>query len=70
MDKQFYELNERFQQMQNQLDETHKNQLVELQKRLEEKYNAITIKPSPELINLNKKLELYVQRKDYQNVYL
>ena len=70
MDKQFYELNERFQQMQNQLDETHKNQLVELQKRLEEKYHAITIKPSPELINLNKKLELYVQRKDYQNVYL
>ena len=70
MDKQFYDLNEHFQDMQNKLDEAHKNQLVELQKELEEKYNGITIKPSPELINLNKKLELYVQKKDYQNAHI
>ena len=70
MDKQFYDLNEHFQDMQNKLDEAHKNQLVELQKELEEKYNAISIKPSPELINLNKKLELYVQKKDYQNAHI
>ena len=69
MDKQFYDLNEHFQQMQNDLDEKHKNELVELQKKLEEKYNALNIKPSPELINLNKKLELYVQKKDYQNAH-
>ena len=70
MDKQFYDLNEHFQDMQNKLDEAHKNQLVELQKELEEKYNGISIKPSPELINLNKKLELYVQKKDYQNAHI
>ena len=69
MDKQFYDLNEHFQQMQNDLDEKHKNELVELQKKLEEKYNSLFIKPSPELINLNKKLELYVQKKDYQNAH-
>jgi len=69
MDKQFYDLNEHFQQMQNKLEEDHKTQLMELQQKLEEKYNALTIKPSPELINLNKKLELYVQKKDYQNAH-
>ena len=69
MDKQFYDLNEHFQELQNNLDKLHKEQLIELQKKLEEKYNGITIKPSPELINLNKKLELYVQRKDYQNAH-
>ena len=69
MDKQFYDLNEHFQQMQNKLEEVHKTQLMELQQKLEEKYNALTIKPSPELINLNKKLELYVQKKDYQNAH-
>ena len=69
MDKQFYDLNEHFQQMQNKLEEVHKTQLMELQQKLEEKYNSITIKPSPELINLNKKLELYVQKKDYQNAH-
>jgi hypothetical protein len=69
MDKQFYDLNEHFQQMQNKLEEEHKTQLIELQQKLEEKYNALNIKPSPELINLNKKLELYVQKKDYQNAH-
>ena len=69
MDKQFYDLNEHFQDLQNKLDKLHKEQLIELQKKLEDKYNGITIKPSPELINLNKKLELYVQRKDYQNAH-
>ena len=69
MDRQFYDLNEHFQQMQNKLEEDHKTQLIELQQKLEEKYNALNIKPSPELINLNKKLELYVQKKDYQNAH-
>ena len=69
MDKQFYDLNEHSQDLQNKLDKLHKEQLIELQKKLEDKYNGITIKPSPELINLNKKLELYVQRKDYQNAH-
>ena len=64
-----YDLNGHFQELQNNLDKLHKEQLIELQKKLEEKYNGITIKPSPELINLNKKLELYVQRKDYQNAH-
>lgn len=70
MDKQFYDLNEHFQQMQNELDDKHKKELVELQQKLEEKYNSLAIKPSPELINLNKKLELYVQKKDYQNAHI
>lgn len=69
MDKQFYELNEHFQDIQNKLETKHKEELIELQKKLEEKYNALNIKPSPELINLNKKLELYVQKKDYQNAH-
>lgn len=69
MDKQFYDLNERFQEMQTELDNKHKSELIELQKKLEEKYNSLNIKPSPELINLNKKLELYVQKKDYQNAH-
>ena len=69
MDKQFYDLNEHFQDLQKKLEEKHKNELIELQKKLEEKYNALNIKPSPELINLNKKLELYVQKKDYQNAH-
>ena len=69
MDKQFYDLNEHFQQMQNELDDKHKKELVDLQQKLEEKYNSLAIKPSPELINLNKKLELYVQKKDYQNAH-
>ena len=38
MDKQFYDLNEHFQQMQNKLEEVHKTQLMELQQKLEEKY--------------------------------
>ena len=69
MDKQFYDLNEHFQAMQNDLEEKHKKELMDLQPKLEEKYNSLTIKPSPELINLNKKLELYVQKKDYQNAH-
>ena len=69
MDKQFYDLNEHFQQLQNELDDKHKKELVDLQQKLEEKYNSLAIKPSPELINLNKKLELYVQKKDYQNAH-
>ena len=68
-DKKFYELNEKFQEMQNKLDEEHNSQLKDLQKKYEEKYSNYTIKPSPELINLNKKLELYVQKKDYQNAH-
>lgn len=69
MDKKFYELNEKFQDMQSKLEEEHNNQLKELQQKFEEKYNGYTVKPSPELINLNKKLELYVQKKDYQNAH-
>ena len=48
MDKQFYDLNEHFQQMQNELDDKHKKELVDLQQKLEEKYNSLAIKPSPE----------------------
>ena len=70
MDKQFYELNEKFQEMQNKLEEEHNAQLKELQQKFEENNNEFAIKPSPELINLNKKLELYVQKKDYQNAHL
>ena len=69
MDKKFYELNEKFQDMQSKLEEEHNNQLKELQQKFEEKYNGYTVKPSPELINLNRKLELYVQKKDYQNAH-
>ena len=70
MDKKFYELNEKFQEMQNKLEEEHNGQLKELQQKFEEKYNNYIVKPSSELINLNKKLELYVQKKDYQNAHL
>ena len=70
MDKQFYELNEKFQEEQNQLEEEHNTQLKNLQKTIQEKYKEFTIKPSSELINLNKKLELYIQRKDYKNAHL
>jgi hypothetical protein len=70
MDKKFYVLNEKFQEMQNKLEEEHNGQLKELQQKFEEKYNNYIVKPSSELINLNKKLELYVQKKDYQNAHL
>ena len=70
MDKKFYELNEKFQEMQNKLELEHNGQLKELQQKFEEKYNNYIVKPSSELINLNKKLELYVQKKDYQNAHL
>ena len=69
-DKKFYELNEKFQEMQNKLEEEHNAQLRDLQQKFEEKYKNYIIKPSSELINLNKKLELYVQKKDYQNAHL
>lgn len=68
-DKKFYELNEKFQEMQNKLEEEHNGQLKELQQKFEEKYNNYIVKPSSELIVLNKKLELYVQKKDYQNAH-
>ena len=68
-DKKFYELNIKFQEMQNKLEEQHNSQLKDLQQKYEEKYSNYIIKPSPELINLNKKLELYVQKKDYQNAH-
>ena len=68
-DKKFYELNEKFQDMQNKLEEQHNSQLKDLQQKYEDKYSNYIIKPSPELINLNKKLELYVQKKDYQNAH-
>ena len=69
MDKKFYELNGKFQEMQTKLEEEHNSQLKELQKKYEEKYSNYIIKPSSELIDLNKKLELYVQRKDYKNAH-
>jgi hypothetical protein len=69
MDKKFYGLNEKFQEMQNKLVLEHNGQLKELQQKFEEKYNNYIVKPSSELINLNKKLELYVQKKDYQNAH-
>jgi hypothetical protein len=69
-DKKFYELNQKFQEMQNKLEQEHNAQLRDLQQKFEEKYKNYIIKPSSELINLNKKLELYVQKKDYQNAHL
>ena len=69
MDKKFYELNEKFQEMQTKLEEEHNSQLRDLQQKYEEKYHNYIIKPSSDLINLNKKLELYVQKKDYQNAH-
>ena len=68
-DKKFYELNEKFEEMQKKLEEEHNNQLRDLQQKFEEKYKNYIIKPSSELINLNKKLELYVKKKDYQNAH-
>ena len=69
-DKKFYELNEKFQDMQKKLEEEHNSQLKDLQQKYEDKYSNYIIKPSTELINLNKKLELYVQKKDYKNAHL
>ena len=63
MDKQFYELKEKFQEMQNQLEEEHKIQLIELKQKLQEKYNSYVNKPSKELINLHKKLEYIFKKK-------
>ena len=68
-DKKFFELNEKFEEMQNKLEEEHNSQLRELQQKFEEKYKNYIVKPSSELINLNKKLELYVKKKDYQNAH-
>ena len=68
-DKKFYELSEKFEEMQNKLEEDHNSQLRDLQQKFEEKYKNYIVKPSSELINLNKKLELYVQKKDYQNAH-
>ena len=49
-----YDLNGHFQELQNNLDKLHKEQLIELLKKIRKKDNGITITLSPELINLNK----------------
>ena len=69
MDKKFYQLNEKFQEMQKKLEEEHNSQLKALQQKYEQKYSNYIVKPSPELIELNKKLELYVEKKDYKNAH-
>ena len=59
MDKQFYELSSKFQEMQNKLEETHEQELQQFQEEFEEKYKNSLAKPSSELINANKRLELF-----------
>ena len=69
MDKQFYELSSKFQEMQNKLEETHEQELQQFQEEFEEKYKNSLAKPSSELINANKRLELFVKKKDYPNAH-
>ena len=64
MDKQFYELSSRFQEMQNQLEQAHEEELQKLQEDFEQKNNGSIAKPSSELINANKRLELYVKKQE------
>ena len=64
MDKQFYELSSRFQEMQNQLEQAHEEELQKLQEDFEKKNNGSIAKPSSELINANKRLELYVKKQE------
>ena len=64
MDKQFYELSSRFQEMQNQLEQAHEEELQKLQEDFEQKNNGSIAKLSSELINANKRLELYVKKQE------
>lgn len=64
MDKQFYELSSKFQEMQNQMEQAHEEELQKFQEDYEQKNNGTIAKPSSDLINANKRLELYVKKKE------
>lgn len=64
MDKQFYELSNRFQEMQNQLETAHEEEIQKCQEEFEKKNSGAIAKPSSELINANKRLELFVKKQE------
>ena len=64
MDRQFYELSSKFQEMQNQLEQAHDEELQKFQEDFEQKNNGTIAKPSSDLINANKRLELYVKKQE------
>ena len=64
IDRQFYELSSKFQEMQNQLEQAHEEELQKFQEEFEHKNNGTIAKPSSELINANKRLELYVKKQE------
>ena len=54
----------KFQEMQNQLEQAHDEELQKFQEDFEQKNNGTIAKPSSDLINANKRLELYVKKQE------
>ena len=68
MDKNFYELSNKFQEMQKQLQQNHENELKKFQENYENKNINLNPKPTSDLIAANKKLELFVKKKEYKYI--
>ena len=69
MDKQFYDLSNKFQEMQKQLQQNHENELKKFQENYENKNINLNPKPTSDLIAANKKLDLFVKKKEYKNLF-
>lgn len=63
-DKEFYELSNKFSELQNQLESQHQEELSKFQEEFESRNSNTIPKPSSDLINANKKLELFVKKKE------
>ena len=64
MDKQFYDLSNKFQEMQKQLQQNHEEELRKFQEEYEAKNSNLNPKPTSDLITANKKLDLFVKKKE------
>ncbi len=63
-DQEFYEMNTRFNNQEQKLQEIHKNEMTEKLEEFEKSYPQYP-KPSNEVLNLNKILEQAVKIKEY-----
>ena len=68
MDKNFYDLSNKFQEMQKQLQQNHEDELKKFQENYENKNINLNPKPTSDLIAANKKLELFVKKKEYKYI--
>ena len=69
MDKQFYDLSNKFQEMQKQLEQNHEDELKKFQEDYEAKNSNLNPKPTSDLIAANKKLDLFVKKKEYKILF-